>query len=448
MTPLHIDDSFMPGAGDTHNAPLDGHSLLAQLGREVAGRLSPALERVTSLGATGRIDRQSLRALHDEVDHARRNGLRGQQLARLAQGRVAVVPTRLDMMALLSDALTQRAQEMEVRGLSLRTKLAAAEVVSDATLLRALLQAALDWSFEHAAGRIDLQLEQRDWPTHACLRCAFEVRSAAPEPHTQAMAAATQGGAALDTMSWRLLGQTALTLGLSLRRREERGRTELVLDFPPSPVTALSPDALLPAPSHAPPAHAGNAAPPTFAVALDDVQPAASNFAAQAGAATTPTAPAAPTAPFGSKASASARQKKQDAERDGPAYAATMRPLAGLHVLVLAARRDVRAQVREALRDMDLLIDFVTSVAEARLFCADAIPQAVVYEAAQDTADFQRLCDTLLQQRPALGLVQIAEQGRSFDVVSLGGRDVASVGRDGLRESLPAALMFELFRGS
>ena len=64
----------------------DAHDLVAQLGSEVAAVLSTALERVTTLATTGKIDRASLRALREEVDHARRAAIMGQQVSRLAAG--------------------------------------------------------------------------------------------------------------------------------------------------------------------------------------------------------------------------------------------------------------------------------------------------------------------------------------------------------------------------
>src|SRR5437870_2392812 len=63
-------------------------ALLTQVGGEIAGPLTAAMERITALSTTGKIDRQSLRALRDEVEAARRAGMVGQQLARFASGRV------------------------------------------------------------------------------------------------------------------------------------------------------------------------------------------------------------------------------------------------------------------------------------------------------------------------------------------------------------------------
>ena len=100
--------SGAPPAGERLTKPLDLQALVSQLGSEVAETLSSALERVTTLSATGKIDRASLRMLREEIDRARRAGIMGQQVVRLGNGRVQLTNERLDLTALLSEALRQR----------------------------------------------------------------------------------------------------------------------------------------------------------------------------------------------------------------------------------------------------------------------------------------------------------------------------------------------------
>ena len=95
--------------------------------------------------------------------------------------------------------------------------------------------------------------------------------------------------AELNTMSWRLLQQTAAVLGLTLQRSDPPGKTALQLEFPET----LAPR----------------------------VEPAG-------------------TTDF--------------EETVSPTL--SLHPLAGSHVLVLAARREVRNVVREALRPLSLMV--------------------------------------------------------------------------------------------
>ncbi len=358
--------------------PLDHQALIAQLGSEVATTLSSALERVATLAATGRIDRDSLRALRDEIDLARRAGIMGQQVVRLGNGRVQLARERVDLTALLRDSLVQRSREIEARGIEVRQVFAAAEVMSDLTLLFSLLQTVLDWSFEHAVSRIDLKLDLKSWPSHARIGVCFAHRQPDEADAGPAMTL-TELDPKLSTMSWRLLQQTAAVLGLITQRKDAPGKTELLLEFPDT-LAARVPG-------------------------LEAVDPAVTS-----------------SQPHNSQ------------------------PLAGRHVIVLAARREVRNVVREALRPMGLMVDFVASVDEAQEFCADGLPHALIYEASLAGERFERLRNEMLAEVPTLPIIRIAEQGKAFEVLNLGGHQFASVGRDAIIEALPAALMFELAR--
>ena len=358
--------------------PLDPQALITQLGSEVATLLSSALERVAVLNTTGRIDRDNLAALHAEIDLARRAGIMGQQVVRLSQGDVPLSHERLDLAALLREALRQRSREIDTQGIEVQQEFTGALVMSDATLLFSLLQTMLDWAFEHAVSRIDIKLEVKNRPAHAVLTLKFAHQPA----HTidnAVMPMADAQTPELNTMSWRLLQQTAAVLGLMLDRDDPPGKTELQLEFPETLAPRIKPSG------------------------TTDFQEAVS-----------------PTL--------------------------SLNLLAGSHVLVLAARREVRNVVREALRPLSLVLDFAGTVDEVQAQCAEAMPDAVVYEASLGGQRFERVRSELLAVSPRLAFVQIAEQGKAVQVLNQGGRQFTSVGRDAIIESLPEALKFELAR--
>ena len=302
----------------------------------------------------------------------------GQQIARLCNGRVQLARERIDLTALLREVLRLRGREIDARGIEVRQVLAAAAVKGDATLLFSLLETVLDWSFEHAVSRIDFGLVVKNWPARAFVSVQFQHRPA-DEADTAPDGLPPTEDPRLNTMPWRLLQQTAVVLGLGMRRHDTPGKTELWLEFPETLAERL----------------------PDFA----------------------------------------------DTEsEDHLAQAHNSQPLAGRHVVVLAARREVRNVVREALRAMGLMLDFVGSVEEAQALCADGLPHALVYEASLGGDRFERLRSDMLAEVPGLAFIQIAEQGKAFEVLNLGGRQFASVGRDAIIESLPAALLFELSR--
>jgi CheY-like chemotaxis protein len=359
-------------------AVFDLHALVAQLGMEVATTLSIALERVTTLTATGRIDRNDLRSLREEIDRARRAGITGQQLFRLADGRVRLQNERLDLTALLREALLQRGREIEARGHEVGQVLTQAYVLSDATLLFSLLQALLDWSFEHTVSRVDLNLDIKSWPAHARLSSRFR-HTPADEVESAVESGAGNHAAELDTMSWRLLQQTAAVLALPLDRRDAGGKTEVILEFPQTLAQQLS------------------------------------------------------------EMTTSTPDRPEEVAYDTLA-------LAGRHVVVLAGRREVRNVVREALRPLGLMVDFAATLEEAQALLAEGLPHAVVYEASLGGGRFDKMRNDMLSEVSNLAFIQLAEQGKGFQVLNLGGRQITSVGRDGILESLPAALMFELSR--
>jgi hypothetical protein len=343
--------------------------LLTQIGSEIAGPLTAAMERITSLATTGKIDRQSLRRLREEVETARRAGMVGQQLARFASGRVRQSHERLHLTRLLKDVLVQRGRDLQSRGLPLRQMLKSAEVIADASLLFALLNALLDWCAEHARSAIDIRVGHSGWPVQARLSCRFAYRLADDLPHDPPTLP-------LDSLTWRLVQQTAWTMGLVVEREDLGIETAAHITFP----------------------RTVNREPDTVSgIEIDE----------------------------------------------GFATSQNSKPLAGSHVLVLASRREMRTQVREAIAHMGLILDFVTSVEEAREFCVAGVPHAVVYESVLAGERLDRLRDELWREVPQLVFIEVLEEGDTFQVAGAGS-PVARVGREGLATSLPSALVFEL----
>jgi len=122
------------------------------------------------------------------------------------------------------------------------------------------------------------------------------------------------------------------------------------------------------------------------------------------------------------------------------------KPLAGTHVLILSARRDLRADIREAVRHMGMLLDFVNTVDEAERFCLEAVPHALIYESALTSQGFDRLRHSLTQALPDTVFIEITQEGTVFQLSRDSEHHQATLGRDVVLESLPSALIFELAR--
>lgn len=349
----------------------DALHLLNQVGREVAAPLTAALERVNALAAGAPLDRDTLHALREEIERARRAGKVGQQLARFAAGRIRPRPERCSLTALLRDTLRQRQRELQARGVRLRSPwLENAELEADPTLLFSLTSALLDWCAEHTRSDIDLRLALQGWPTQARLTLRFV--------HTSAGDLARGGPAPqLDTLSWQLAHESAHALGVVLERVEEGIETQATVAFP---------DTLLPGLPAAEPADAG------------------------------------------------------------PGTAPNSQPLAGTHVLAVAARREVRQELREALQHMGLILDFVPSLAEAQSFCRSCLPHAIVYEGALGGQRFNAFRESLQRELPQLVFVEVAEEGREVHMARPE-HPLARLGRPVLAQALPGVLVFEITRG-
>lgn len=356
--------------------------LLTQVGEEIAGPLTLALERVLALTTTGQIDSQSLRQLREELEHARRAGMVGQQIARFRSGRVRQSAEKVHLTQTLQQVLAHRRRETEARGIEVRQVMRPVEVIVDPALLFSLLNAVLDWALRHARSNIALRLDVKSWPMHARLSCRFRLTPLDQVDAAGFAQTAPPDGLDLpvDDLHWRLIEHTAAVMGLVLERESEGPSTALVLEFP----RTVSPD--------------------LQGLTVTEVD-------------------------------------------DGFAHSsANSKPLAGSHVLVVASRRDVRIQVREAIRHMGLVVDFVTSIDEASAFCQDSLPHAIVFESVLRGERFNQLREDVLREVPDFVFVEIIEEGAMFEVSGFGGGAMARVGRDAILTSLPSALLFELSR--
>ncbi|MFO1337985.1 MAG: hypothetical protein U1F53_07065 [Burkholderiaceae bacterium] len=357
-------------------------ALLAQIGSEIGSSLSSALERVTTLATTGKIDRPGLRALREEIELARRVGMMGQQLARFASGRIRQSPEALSLTQMTRDVLMQRGRELSARGLDVRQSMRPIDVIVDATLLHALLQSLVDWTVEHAQANLEFRIDMRPWPQHARLSCLFAHQPPA-EVHADGMASNDSEGMApnqLDTLSWRLVQQIAWALKLNVDRVDApEGTVAVTIEFPNTLTEQVE---------------------GMTAVEIDQ----------------------------------------------GFGVSDNSKPLAGSQVLVVAVRRDLRTDIREATRHMGLVVDFVSSVDEAEEFCRDALPQAIIYESALGGQRFEKLRASIEADVPNFAFIEIAQEGNSFALSNEGERQHATLGREAVLASLPSALIFELSR--
>ena len=351
--------------------------LLSQVGAEIAAPLTAALERVHTLTSTGKIDRRGLRALRDEIEQARQVGMIGQQLTRFASGRIHQSTEHLKLEDVLNSVLVQATRKTQARGITLEPQLKPALVVADGSLLFNLLNTTLDWALANASDRISFTIDFKTWPVNARLSCRFAHRDADHTGTDPESAAAPR----LDSLAWRLIEQTAWTMGLVIDRKDAAGTTTLTFEFPR-----------------------------TVGDGFDSVNVS----------------------------------ETDSGESNGASQWSNSKALAGCHVLVVASRREMRALVRDALRDMNLLIDMVATVDEAASFCREGLPHAIVVESIQFGARFTAFRDEIVGEVPNFVFIEIVEQGTVFEMAARTASGITRIGRDVVSASLPTALVFEL----
>ena len=135
-----------------------------------------------------------------------------------------------------------------------------------------------------------------------------------------------------------------------------------------------------------------------------------------------------------------------DEPDQGFATSLNSKPLAGSHILVVAARRDLRLLVREAVKSMGLIVDFVSSVGEATQFCREALPHAIIFESSLRGQRLDQLVAGIRQEVPDFVLLEVLDEGSAFDISTISPTGVARVGREAILTSLPSALVYELAR--
>lgn len=363
-------------------SPVQWTAIGQQLGAEIAGPLSSALERIHELVSTGQIDRQSLRALRESVAQAREAGMLGQQLARLASGRLKLTRERMHLTQVLRGVLAQRSRETQARGIQVRQILKPVEVMADGSLLFALLNALMDWALASTHSSIDLRLDLTPWPAKARLVCRFAHRSLdlLDDPR------ASELPQALNSLAWRLVEQTALTMGVLPLREDEAGITVLTLEFPQT--------------------------------VADE--------------------------PAAAMVSMAASPVDRDAEH---LPSINSKPLAGSHVLIISQRRELRAQIQVAIQHMGLIVDLAGSMAEANQFCLEGLPHGIVFESGLRSAEFEQLFDEVMREVPDFCFVEVLDEQHLTQLSTATADGMARISRLHLDDALASVLMFELSKG-
>lgn len=118
--------------------------------------------------------------------------------------------------------------------------------------------------------------------------------------------------------------------------------------------------------------------------------------------------------------------------------------LSGTYVLTISPSLQIRADVRDALREIGISSDSVVDFSQARDAVKSRMPNLIVVDAEIKDDAFETFRRDLLREVFEFPFVEISPDDSSFDMSGFGEFSMAKVGRGNIREALGTAVMFEL----
>lgn len=125
-------------------------------------------------------------------------------------------------------------------------------------------------------------------------------------------------------------------------------------------------------------------------------------------------------------------------------HSSMFKSLSGTYVLTISPTLQIRADVRDALREIGIVSDSVVDFVQARDAIKGRMPNLIVVDSEIKGADFEAFRRELLREVFEFPFVEISPDDSSFDMSGFGEFSMAKVGRGNIREALGTAVMFEL----
>lgn len=125
-------------------------------------------------------------------------------------------------------------------------------------------------------------------------------------------------------------------------------------------------------------------------------------------------------------------------------HSSMFKSLSGIYVLTVSPALQIRADVRDALREIGVMSDSVVDFEQARHAVRSRMPNLIVVDAEIKGDAFDLFRRELLREVFEFPFVEISPDDSSFDMSGFGEFSMAKVGRGNIREALGTAVMFEL----
>jgi hypothetical protein len=125
-------------------------------------------------------------------------------------------------------------------------------------------------------------------------------------------------------------------------------------------------------------------------------------------------------------------------------HSSMFKSLSGTYVLTISPSLQIRADVREALREIGISSVSVVDFQQARDVIKSRMPNLIVVDSEIKDDEFEDFRKALLREVFEFPFVEISPDDSSFDMSGFGEFSMAKVGRGNIREALGTAVMFEL----
>ncbi len=125
-------------------------------------------------------------------------------------------------------------------------------------------------------------------------------------------------------------------------------------------------------------------------------------------------------------------------------HSSMFKSLSGIYVLTVSPALQIRADVRDALREIGVMSDSVVDFEQARQAVRSRMPNLIIVDSEIKGEAFELFRRELLREVFEFPFVEISPDDSSFDMSGFGELSMAKVGRGNIREALGTAVMFEL----
>lgn len=203
-------------------------SLVGILGQEMAQPLTDMQAVLLEMDSSKTFTYDNLTSLRSALKSARKLAMQGQQIARLAGGRLRQSHESLKLDVMVLTAIQERTSDFRKRGIEVFHRVRPIEVIVDPGLLYGLIDAALDW----AAGvgcKLTVTLEMKNWPEHGLL--IFKTSRAVSNNVSGSSPQDNEANPRDDSVGWHLVEEISQAMGLLISRTSTPHETTLVIEF-------------------------------------------------------------------------------------------------------------------------------------------------------------------------------------------------------------------------